>query len=102
MSKSSETVPLLLSRSSVFIKFPGRDIGGIWAVFLPLSQEAWISTVAFILIVPFFLFISSRVLSHVYKNEQFTFAYGESLYLFFNAISQQVTHRPQSRRNFMF
>ena len=98
VSKSSETVPLLLSRSSVFIKFPGRDIGGIWAVFLPLSQEAWISTVAFILIVPFFLFISSRVLSHVYKNEQFTFGYGESLYLFFNAISQQVTQRPQSRR----
>ena len=98
VSKSPKTLPLLLSRSSVFIKFPGRDIGGIWAVFLPLSQEAWISTLAFILIVPFFLFIFSRVLSHIYKNELFTFGYGESVYLFFNAISQQVTRRPQSSR----
>ena len=76
--------------NSVFIKFPGRDIGGIWAVLLPLSKEAWIATLGLLLVVPFFLAFSYRVLKHFNITEAFSFGYGKSVYLFFNAFSQQV------------
>ena len=76
--------------NSVFIKYPGRDIGGIWAVLLPLSQDAWIATLGLLLVLPFFLAFSYRVLKYFRIIEEFSFGYGKSLYLFFNAFSQQV------------
>ena len=76
--------------NSVFIKYPGRDIGGIWAVLLPLSKDAWIATLGLLFIVPFFLALSYRVLKHFNILEAFSFGYGKSIYLFFNAFSQQV------------
>ena len=78
------------SRNSVFIAYPGRDIGGIWAVFLPLSRDAWMALLAFIIVLPAFLFLCSWVLARFNMGEQFPFGYGQNVYIFFNAISQQV------------
>ena len=77
-------------RNSVFIRYPGRDIGGIWAVLLPLSKDAWIATLVLVLVVPAFLVLAYRVLKHYDMKEKFSYGYGKSVFIFFNAISQQV------------
>ena len=83
----------------MFIAFPGRDIGGIWTVFLPFSKDAWASTLAAVLVVPAFLLLCSKTLAYINMEERFSFGYGQNVFIFFNAISQQVPphHTPRSR-----
>jgi hypothetical protein len=95
---SSQFFILLLkeysSRNQVFIQFPGRDIGGIWAVFKPLAVNAWIGTLAFVVVVPLFLFLCYRVLISFGMREKFSFSYGQNVFILFNGISQQVIMIP--------
>ena len=59
---------------------------------LPFSLEAWIATLVLLLVVPFFLALSYRVLKYYKIKEEFSYGYGKSIYIFFNAFSQQVQY----------
>ena len=43
--------------------------------------------------VPAFLLLCSKTLAYINKKERFSFGYGQNVFIFFNAISQQVTRR---------
>ena len=92
-SSSSTTSLTTVTSNQVFIKFPGRDIGGAWAVFLPLATDAWLATLAFTLVLPMFLFLCYRLLTKYNFVEKFSFGYGQNVFILLNAFSQQVTNK---------
>ena len=83
-SSSSTTSLTTVTSNQVFIKFPGRDIGGAWAVFLPLATDAWLATLAFTLVLPMFLFLCYRLLTKYNFVEKFSFGYGQNVFILLN------------------
>ena len=81
---------MIICRNKFFIKFPGRNLGGFWAFFQPLTMDAWLVCLIFLIVVPGFLFICYKVLSFFNIFENVTFGYGQNISLLFNAFSQQV------------
>ena len=81
---------MIFCRNKFFIKFPGRNLGGFWAFFQPLTMDAWLVCLLFLIVVPGFLFICYKVLSFFNIFEKVTFGYGQNIFLLFNAFSQQV------------
>ena len=80
----------VLFRNKLFIKNPGRDMGGFWAFFQPLAMDAWLAILGFTIVVPAFLFVAYKVLVHFNIWEKFSYGYGQNIFVLFNAFSQQV------------
>ena len=79
-----------INRNKLFIKFPGRDIGGFWGLFKPLALESWLAILMFSIVVPGFLFLCYTVLKKFRVLEIFSFGYGQNIFILLNAFSQQV------------
>ena len=82
-----------ISRNKLFIKFPGRDIGGFWAFFSPFHQELWLALLGFTLTVPAFFVLCYKTLKYYNLHENVSFGYGQNIFVLFNAFSQQVQVR---------
>lgn len=80
----------MVYRNKLFIKFPGRDIGGALALFLPFKPHTWLALAGFTFTVPFFLFICYKVLKFFNLCEDVSYGYGLNVFVLFNAFSQQV------------
>ena len=79
-------------RNKFFIKFPGRNLGGFWAFFQPLTVDAWLVCLLFLIVVPGFLFVCFKVLSMFNIIENYSFGYAQNVFVLFNAFSTQVPY----------
>ena len=92
MSVNSFKTVVISLRNKFFIKFPGRNLGGVLAFFQPLTIDAWLVCLLFLIVVPGILFVCFKVLRIFNIFENYSFGYGQSIFILFNAFSQQVTY----------
>ena len=77
-------------RNKFFIKFPGRDLGGVLTFLQGFRQDAWIASLVYILLLPAFLSLANIILCHFNSVETEHSSYGWNLLVFLGGVAQQV------------
>ena len=78
-----------LSRNQLFIKFPGRNLGGVLAFLKGFRNDAWMAIVILVLTLPAFLFFFFSLLHFFNVKEPDGWTYGWNLFVFSSALAQQ-------------
>ena len=83
----------MFSRTNFYIKFPGRDLGGPFALFKGYSMESWTATVILLIITPaileiFYFFIYYKKIKIEDDSQKWNYFW--NLFVMFGAFSQQV------------
>ena len=74
----------------MFIKFPGRDLGGVLAFLKGFRFDAWMALGVFIVVLPAFLYFFYLALYFFNVYEEEKWGYGWNLLVFLAAVAQQV------------
>ena len=82
---------LRVTENKLFIKFPGRDLGGFLAFLQGFTNDAWLASGGLILVVPGFLYIIHLSLRYFNLTETDNWHYGWNLLVFLGGVAQQVT-----------
>ena len=82
---------LRVTENKLFIKFPGRDLGGFLAFLQGFTNDAWLASGALILVVPAFLYFIQLTLRYFNLTETDNWHYGWNLLVFLGGVAQQVT-----------
>ena len=82
---------LRVTENKLFIKFPGRDLGGFLAFLQGFTNDAWLASGCLILVVPGFLYLIHLTLHHFNLPETDNWNYGWNLLVFLGGVAQQVT-----------
>ena len=80
----------LLHRNKFFVKFPGRELGGVFVFLKGFSNDAWLALAVFIVVIPAFLYFTYMVLMFFNLYESDNWIYGWNLLVFTAAMTQQV------------
>ena len=81
---------LRVTENKLFIKFPGRDLGGFLAFLQGFTNDAWLASGGLILVVPGFLYIIHLTLKYFHLTETENWHYGWNLLVFLGGVAQQV------------
>ena len=81
---------LRVTENKLFIKFPGRDLGGFLAFLQGFTNDAWLASAGLILVVPGFLYIIHLTLRYFNLTETDNWHYGWNLLVFLGGVAQQV------------
>ena len=84
-------VTLLYFRNHLFIKFPGRDLGGILTFLKGFRSDAWTACVILVLTLPSCLFCFYLVLRSTGSQETLPYNYFWNLLIMLAGLAQQVT-----------
>ena len=81
----------ILFRNRFFIKFPGRDFGGVLSFLKGFRNDAWLALSLFVCILPVFLYLYYQILcfNGFYEEQKYTF--GNNFLIFLAALAQQVS-----------
>ena len=74
----------------MYVKFPGRDLGGFFSFFRGFTYRAWYAVFIFLLTVPAFLHVNYRILKYFELEEPNSWKYFWNIFVLFGALSQQV------------
>ena len=77
-------------RIALFVKFPGRDLGGFFSFFRGFTYSAWFALFVFLLTVPAFLHVNYHVLKYFELEEPNSWKYFWNIFVLFGSLSQQV------------
>ena len=77
----------------MFLKFPGRDLGGVLAFLQGFRRDAWLALGALLLSLPAALALAVLLLRLAGLHEREAWGYGANLLLYSAAVAQQVTQR---------
>ena len=77
-------------RTSFFIKFPGRNLGGIFSFFSGFRHDTWFACAVFIFSTPAIFVLNYKVLKHFQLHEKCSWNYIHNIFVMFGALSQQV------------
>ena len=75
----------------MFLKFPGRDLGGVLAFLRGFRRDAWLALGGLLLSLPAALALAVLVLRLAGLHETQAWGYGANLLLYSAAVAQQVT-----------
>ena len=78
------------SRNKLFLKFPGRDLGGVLAFLQGFRRDAWLALGGLLLSLPAALALAVLVLRLAGLHEREAWGYGANLLLYSAAVAQQV------------
>ena len=78
------------NRNKIFIKFPGRDLGGVFAFLKGFRNDAWVALILLVFSLPTFLFLVYLVLTYFEIYEQEKWSLFHNFLVFVAAIAQQV------------
>ena len=79
------------SRNKLFLKFPGRDLGGVLAFLRGFRRDAWLALGGLLLSLPAALALAVLVLRLAGLHESQAWGYGANTLLYSAAVAQQVT-----------
>ena len=82
----------MFCRNKFFIKFPGRDLGGVFAFLKGFRTDAWIALIILVFALPAFLFIVYLVLGYFELYEEEKWSLFDNFLVFVAAIAQQVEY----------
>ena len=80
----------------MFLKFPGRDLGGVLAFLQGFRRDAWLALGGLLLSLPAVLALAVLLLRLAGLHEREAWGYGANLLLYSAAVAQQVTQRDLS------
>ena len=83
--------PLLYFRNHLFIKFPGRDLGGILTFLKGFRTDTWTGCVILVLTLPAFLSCAYFILRSTGFQETLHYNYFWNLLIMLAGLAQQVT-----------
>ena len=86
----SFSLGFLSLRIGLFVKFPGRDLGGFFSFFRGFTYTAWLALFVFLFTVPAFLHVNYQVLKYFELDEPNSWKYFWNIFVLFGALSQQV------------
>ena len=75
----------------MFIKFPGRDLGGVLAFLQGFRRDAWLALAGLLLSLPAALALAALLLRLAGLHETQAWGYGANLLMYSAALAQQVT-----------
>ena len=78
-------------RNKFFIKFPGRDLGGVLAFLKGFRNDAWLACGLFVFILPGALYLIHSILYNFGLYDQENWSFGWNFLVFLAALAQQVT-----------
>ena len=88
---------LFNARNKLFIKFPGRDLGGALAFLKGFRTDTWLACGLYVFILPAFLALAHAVLERALLHyglygldEDNSWGFGWNLLVFLAALAQQV------------
>ena len=81
------------SRNKLFIKFPGRDLGGVLAFLQGFRADAWLALGGLLLSLPAALALAVLLLRLAGLHETEAWGYGANLLVYTAAVAQQVRAR---------
>ena len=73
-----------------FVKFPGRDLGGIFSFLQGFRFDTWIGFILLILVLPLFLYLTFIILNHFDHDMLGDWSLLDNYLLYLAAIAQQV------------
>ena len=76
-------------RNKLFINFPGRDLGGVFAFLKGFRYDAWLACGLFVFVLPAFLFLAHIILMQFQMYENSNWSFGWNLLVFLAALTQQ-------------
>ena len=74
----------------MFLKFPGRDLGGVLAFLQGFTTSAWLALGALLLLLPAALQLAALLLRLAGLQEPEHWGYGANFLLYLAAVAQQV------------
>ena len=76
---------MVFSRNKLFIKFPGRNLGGVMAFLKGFRQDAWLAIIIMVFTLPAFLFLFYSLLYFFDIKESEGWTYGWNLFVYSSA-----------------
>ena len=78
------------SRNFLFIKYPGRDLGGLLTFLKGFRTQAWLASGLLVCLLPLLLFSSYLVLRLADMKETLEYNYWWNVLIMLSAVAQQV------------
>lgn len=78
------------NRNKIFIKFPGRDLGGVFAFLKGFRNETWVALILLVFSLPTCLFLVYLVLTYFEIHETEKWSLFHNFLVYVAAIAQQV------------